>query len=108
MIRALARAHRWKLLLEGKYRSAGEIAEAEKVTQLRQPTLRLTLFALDIIEAILEGRLRKGMVLEELAVPMPSTWEEQRERFARSSKPRSDVATNRFSTTHEVGTTSSR
>ena len=33
LIRALARAHRWKRLLEeGKYRSAGELAEAEGVT----------------------------------------------------------------------------
>ena len=40
LIRALARAHRWKRMLEeGKYRSAGELAEAEGVTpQLRQPT----------------------------------------------------------------------
>ena len=34
LIRALARAHRWKRLLdEGKYRSAGELAEAEVVTR---------------------------------------------------------------------------
>ena len=34
LIRALARAHRWKRLLEeGSYRSAGEIAEAERVTR---------------------------------------------------------------------------
>ena len=34
LIRALARAHRWKRMLEeGRYRSAGEIAEAENVTK---------------------------------------------------------------------------
>jgi len=34
LIRALARAHRWKgMLEEGAYRSAGEIAEAENVTK---------------------------------------------------------------------------
>jgi hypothetical protein len=32
-IRALGRAHRWKRMLEGKYRSAAEIAEAEGVTR---------------------------------------------------------------------------
>ena len=39
LIRALARAHRWRRLLEeGKYRSAGELAEAERrYAQLRQP-----------------------------------------------------------------------
>jgi hypothetical protein len=34
LIRALARAHRWKgLLEERRYRSAGELAEAEGVTR---------------------------------------------------------------------------
>ena len=34
LIRALARAHRWKRLLEeGRFRSAGEIGEAEGVTR---------------------------------------------------------------------------
>ena len=34
LIRALARAHRWKRMLEeGRYRSAAEIAEAEAVTR---------------------------------------------------------------------------
>ena len=34
LIRALVRAHRWKRLLEeGRYRSAGELAEAEGVTR---------------------------------------------------------------------------
>src|SRR5512147_2732352 len=38
LIRALARAHRWKRLLEGgRHRSAAGIAEAESV-ELRQPT----------------------------------------------------------------------
>jgi hypothetical protein len=34
LIRALARAHRWKQMLEeGRYRSAAEIAEADGVTR---------------------------------------------------------------------------
>jgi hypothetical protein len=34
LIRALARAHRWKRMLEdGTYRSAAEIAEAENITR---------------------------------------------------------------------------
>jgi hypothetical protein len=34
LIRALARAHRWKRMVEeGRYRSAAEIAEAEGVTR---------------------------------------------------------------------------
>ena len=92
LIRALARAHRWKRMLEeGKYRSAAEIAEAEGVTRsFVNRLLRLTLLAPDIVEAILDGRQPKGMQLEELtAKAMPSAWEEQRQllptTFARSA-----------------------
>ena len=50
LIRALARAHRWKRMLEeGRYRSAAEIAEAEGVTRsFVNRLLRLTLLAPDI------------------------------------------------------------
>ena len=94
LIRALARAHRWQRLLEeGKYRSAAEIADAEGVTRsFFNRLLRLALLAPDIVEAILEGRQPRGLVLEELTRAMPSAWEEQQhrltfERFAKS-KPR--------------------
>jgi hypothetical protein len=80
LIRALARAHRWKRLLDdGKYRSAGELAEAEGVTRsFVNRLLRLTLLAPDIVEAILEGRQPKAMQLEELTDAIPSEWEKQR------------------------------
>src|SRR5512132_2650971 len=90
-IRAVARAQRWKRVLEdGRYRSAGEIAEAEGITRsFVNRLLRLALLALDIVEAILEGRQPRGLVLEELTRAMPSEWEEQQhrltfERFAKS------------------------
>ena len=62
LIRALARAHRWKGLLEERRdRSAGELAEAESVTRsFVNRLLRLTLLAPDIVEASLEGRPPKG------------------------------------------------
>jgi hypothetical protein len=84
LIRALARAHRWKRMLEeGTYRSAGEIAEVEKVTRsFVNRLLRLTLLAPDIQEAILDGRQPKAMQLGELTKPLPSRWEEQCERVA--------------------------
>ena len=58
LIRALARAHRWKGLLEERRdRSAEELAEAESVTRsFVNRLLRLTLLVPDIVEAILEGR----------------------------------------------------
>ena len=82
LIRALTRAHRWKRLLEdGKYRSAGELAEAEGVTRsFVNRLLRLTLLSPDIVEMILDGRQSKGLQLEELTRVMPSGWKEQREQ----------------------------
>jgi hypothetical protein len=74
------------MLEEGRYRSAGEIADAEKVTRsFVNRLLRLTLLAPDIIEAILDGRQPKGMQLEELTRVMPSVWEEQRRRLTTAS-----------------------
>ena len=83
LIRALARAHRWKRLIEdGKYRSAGELAEAEGVTRsFVNRLLRLTLLSPDIVEIILDGRQSKGLQLEELTRSLPSKWEEQQKHF---------------------------
>jgi hypothetical protein len=79
LIRALARAHRWNRMLEaGRYRSAQEIADAEKIGRsFVSRLLRLTLVAPDIQEAILEGRQGKGVQLEELTRAMPNKWEQQ-------------------------------
>jgi hypothetical protein len=84
LIRALARAQRWKAMLEDRrYRSAGDLAEAEGFTRsFVNRLLRLTLLAPDIVEAILDGRQPKGMQLEELTRTMPSTWTAQRESIA--------------------------
>ena len=81
LIHALARAHRWKRLVdEGTCRSAGEIAEAEGVTRsFVSRLLRLTLLAPDIVESILDGRQPKELQLEELTGAMPSGWGEQRQ-----------------------------
>ena len=83
LIRAVARAHRWRRLLEqGKYRSAAEVAEAETLTRsFVNRLLRLTLLAPDIVEAILDGRQPKVLQLEELTKVLPSVWDEQRQRL---------------------------
>jgi hypothetical protein len=80
LIRALARAHRWRRMLEeGRYQSAGELAEAGGVTRsFVNRLLRLTLLPPDIQEMILDGRQPKGMQLEELTGTNPSEWEKQR------------------------------
>jgi len=81
LIRAIVRAHRWKRLLdEGKYRSASELAEAEGMTRsFVTRLLRLTMLAPDIVEAILDGRQPRGMQLEGLARALPDAWKEQRQ-----------------------------
>ena len=80
LIRALARAHRWKRMLEeGRYRSAGEVAEAEGVTRSYvNRLLRLTLLAPDIQEAVIDGKQPKAVQLEELTDAIPSEWDMQR------------------------------
>jgi hypothetical protein len=88
LIRALARAHRRKRMVEERaYRSAGEIAEAEGITcSFVNRLLRLTLLAPDIAEAILEGRQPKAVQLEELTDAIPSEWEAQRSRLRPSGQ----------------------
>jgi hypothetical protein len=67
------------LLEDGKFRSAGEITEAEKVTRsFVNRLLRLTLLAPEIVEAILERKQPKAMQLEKLTDAIPSEWEKQR------------------------------
>ena len=63
---------------EGRFRSAGELADAEGVARsFINRVLRLTLLAPDIVEAILDGRQPKGMQLEELTRVVLITWDEQ-------------------------------
>lgn len=80
LVKALARAHRWRKLLEtGAYSTIEEIAAAEKINaSYISRILRLTLVAPDIVEAILDGRQPAGLTLPVLLRPFPVEWEEQR------------------------------
>jgi hypothetical protein len=79
------------MLEEGRYRSAQEIAEAEKINRsFVSRLLRLTLLAPDIQEAILEGRQAKGLQLEELMRAMPVEWEGQRLCMSRATERKQD------------------
>lgn len=79
IIKAIARAHRWKRLLEsGQFASVTELAEAEKINQSYLcRVLRLTLLAPDIVEAILDGRQPAGLQVDALLKPMPVEWARQ-------------------------------
>jgi hypothetical protein len=63
LVKALARAHRWRRLLEsGEYGTLAELADAERIGRSYVcRVLRLTLLAPDIVERILDGRPTAGL-----------------------------------------------
>ncbi|NJO56771.1 MAG: hypothetical protein HC834_11115, partial [Rhodospirillales bacterium] len=81
MIKALARAHRWRRMMEsGEFATVQDLAAAEKINpSYIARILRLTLLAPDIVEAILDGRQPPELQLEDLLAPFPVEWERQRE-----------------------------
>ena len=83
LVKALARAHRWKSLLEtGEHASVTELARSEKINMsYLSRILRLTLLAPDIVEAVLDGRQSATLQLESMLKPFPVEWESQRKAF---------------------------
>ncbi|HWL69279.1 MAG TPA: hypothetical protein VNS22_12935 [Geminicoccus sp.] len=81
LVKALARAHRWKRLLEsGRSSSLSELAAAEKIDRsYLGKMLRLTLLAPDIVEAILDGCQPAGCDLPRLMEALSAAWSAQRE-----------------------------
>ncbi len=79
MIKALARAFRWRRMLETRrYATIDELARAEKINaSYVSRILRLTLLAPDIVEAIMDGRQRPEMTLPALMLPFPVKWAQQ-------------------------------
>ena len=79
MVKALARAFRWRKLLEtGVYGTIEELAAAEKInSSYVSRILRMTLLAPAIVEQILEGSLDLKVTLFEIMRPFPSVWDQQ-------------------------------
>jgi hypothetical protein len=79
LVKAIARAHRWKCMMEsGEYASLNELAVAEKINQSYLcRVLRLTLLAPDIVESVLNGQ-GTAPQLHEFMKPFPPEWERQR------------------------------
>jgi hypothetical protein len=79
MVKAVARAFRWREMLEnGTHATIAEIAAAEKINESYVGrVLRLTLLAPQIIEAILNGRQPAGLQLDALMKPFPVEWDAQ-------------------------------
>jgi hypothetical protein len=80
MVKAIARAFRWRKLLEtGVYGTIAEIGAAERINSTYVGRiLRLTLLAPDIVEAILDGRQPADLQVADLLRPFPLEWEWQR------------------------------
>lgn len=89
MVKALARAFRWRKLMEtGAYGTVEEIAAAEKINaSYVSRVLRLTLLAPEIVETILDGRQPPAMTLAVLMTPFPVAWGEQRLQYASKMAP---------------------
>lgn len=80
LIKALARAHRWKRMLDlGKYATISELAAGEKLDRgYLGKILTLTLLAPDIIESILDGTQPPELGVHILRRGFPASWEAQR------------------------------
>jgi len=83
LIKALARAYRWKRILEaGEFATIAELAEREGIApSYMTRLLRLTLLAPDIVEAILDGKQLPEVTLARVLEPFPAEWVVQRAGF---------------------------
>lgn len=79
LVKALARAFRWKRMLEsGQFATIAELAECEGIApSYTTRVLRLTLLAPDIIEAVLDGKQGPEVTLTPLLEPFPLEWNRQ-------------------------------
>lgn len=79
LVKALARAFRWKRMLEsGEFTTVKELAEHENLGfSYMTRVLRLSLLAPDVVESVLEGRQQPEMTLAALLEPFPAVWEAQ-------------------------------
>jgi len=88
LVKALARAFRWKRLLDdGVFTSITEIAENEKLSfTYISRILRLSTLAPDIVEAIVDGDQPRSLMLAELLDEVPPCWTDQRSRWSDEGK----------------------
>lgn len=83
LVKALARAFRWKRILEsGQFVTVTELAEHENLA-LTYVTrvLRLSLLAPELVEMVVNGRQPPEMTLAAVLRPFPVDWEGQSKAF---------------------------
>src|SRR4051794_24767964 len=83
LVKALARAFRWRKILEsGGVATVTEIAERERINpSYVSRVLRLTLLAPEIVEMILNGKHAREVTLPTLMKGFPVEWAQQRQSF---------------------------
>ena len=76
LVKALARAFRWKRLLEsGEFATITELAAREGIApSYMTRVLRLTLLAPDLVEAILDGKQGPEVTLAREMESVPAEW----------------------------------
>ena len=79
MVKALARAYRWRNMLEsGAHATVRDLATAEAIDEVYLGrVLRLTLLAPSIVEVILAGKQPATLELHDLLKSFPAEWEKQ-------------------------------
>ena len=79
MVKALARAHRWRDMLEsGDHATVRDLAKAEAIDEVYLGrVLRLTLLAPSIVETILAGKQPATLELRDLLKPLANEWKKQ-------------------------------
>jgi hypothetical protein len=90
LVKALARAFRWKRMLEsGDFSSISELAEREGIAFTYMARLmRLSLLSPDIVDAIMDGRQPASVTLANMMEPFPLNWQEQRALWSEPRPPR--------------------
>ena len=80
LIKALARAFRWKKMLKsGEYTTIADLAEHEGIApSYITRVMRLTLLAPELVDAILDGKQAPSMRLVRVMEPFPQGWDRKR------------------------------
>jgi hypothetical protein len=89
MVKAVAREFRWRKLLDtGVHGTIEDLARAKGDMQTYVcRVLRLTLLAPEIVEAILDGRQRAEMGLDDMLEGFPLDWARQLQSLTQSERP---------------------